>query len=149
MSQHRRTERRYDIYMDFWHRSPSLQRFLGTHRARQTSMIDLDSVEYCWLCYTPLVMLEMKRAEEGARIGAVTAELAKMAGIEAYLVVYQQHGDDILWFEVEPWHPRSDVVSRKDPVEYARWLWHFRERHLPSCTRPEAKHWQIKYEIDV
>jgi hypothetical protein len=141
MSQHRRHERGFDMYMDFWHRKDSLQRFIGIERARQTSMIDLDSVEYCWLCYQPLVLIELKRDNEGSRIGLVTARLAKMAGIEGWLVVYAQDGDDIKWFETQRWHPESATATRLTPAEYAEWLWSFRDRHLPVCTHAAARHW--------
>jgi hypothetical protein len=110
-------------------------------------MIDLDSVEYCWLCFQPLVLIELKRAEAGTRIGTVTSILARMANVDAYLVVYQQDGDDIEWFEVNRWYPQSNRVDRMQPQEYAEWLWKWRELHLPKCTRPAARHWIEHYRM--
>lgn len=147
MSQERRFERGYDIYMDFWHRSAALQRFVGMQRARQTSMIDIDSVEYCWLCYQPLVIIETKRADATVRVGTVTANLARMAGLEAYLVAYQSDDQDIQWFEVQCWHPKSSANVRMSPAQYAEWLWTFRWSHLPKCNRGEAQHWMVRYEV--
>lgn len=146
MSQQRRYERGFDIYMDYWHRSDSLRRFIGSERARNTSMIDLDSVEYCWLCYMPLLLIELKREEATQRIGTVTARLAAAASVPAYLVTYAQEGDDIVRFSIQQWHPMSNDIAWMTPTAYAEWLWSHRMTHLRSCERPEATHWVARYE---
>lgn len=134
MSQRERTGKR-DLLYSRWHRSASTRRFLGAMRAARLCMIDLDAVEYCHGCSTPVVLIEVKHHMASAPSMRVTKVLAEMCGLPAYLVRYwpNPNGDDIATFAVRN---RSGDVREMSPSAYANWLWSLRSTH--HCKAVEA-----------
>lgn len=155
MSQLRRHKRGHDPYMDVWHRRDSLVRFVGKLRAGWMSQIDIDSCEYCHLCYEPVALIETKDIKAISKAGTVTTRLAGRAHLEAYLVEYELNGqrgccstcgraepigdEDILRFFVTEWTGQSPTRTPMEPSAYAEWLWSLRFPHWESeCTNPQA-----------
>lgn len=161
MSQQRRHKRGHDPYHDVWHRSASLQRFLGAQRARWVSLIDIDGCEYCNLCYEPVALIEVKALWARTKVGTVTANLARRAGTVAYLVEYETHGptftcsecgraeaaddtDEIVRFYVTQWWPQDGERVEYEPHEYADWLWNLRADHW----RDECQHARASWMLE-
>ena len=142
MSQERRSARGWDVYLDYWHRSAALRRFLGNTRAGLVSLIDIDCCEFCHLCSEPVALIETKDIRARTKVGTVTARLASRAMLEAYLVEYEvnEAGDDITEFIVTAWHPVGSGPRSFSPQQYADWLWELRSAHWRSeCTNPASK----------
>lgn len=131
MSQTRRFARGHDVYLDDWHRAPSMRRFLGARHAAQLAMIDVDSCEYCYRCYRPLALIETERWTPKPKTTTVLAYLARLADVPAYRVSYEPSSDgtDLAWFEVERLGSRPGRPRRLNPQEYADVLWSLREHH--------------------
>lgn len=140
MSQQRRAPRGgTDPYLDVWHRSPTLDRYLG-RRARWVSLIDIDCCEFCHLCSEPVALIELKDVRAASKVGTVTARLASRAMIPAWLVEYEisDDGTDITRFIATPWHPVGEGPRELTPQEYAEWLWALRADHWKNECRNGA-----------
>ena len=138
MSARERTGQR-DLTYSAWHRQENTRRYLGNRRAFELGMIDMDGVEWCRHCRTPLALIETQRSDGPPKSAAVTAELASMAQITAYSVSYTDNGEGcggIHLFRVRRVFPAEAKVRDLTPDEYAEWLWSFRERH--ACRATEA-----------
>src|SRR5690554_3397154 len=152
MSQRRRCKRGHDPYMDQWHRAESVQRFIDRLRAQWLTQIDIDSCEYCFLggCLQPVALIETKLIWSVDKTITVTQNLAKRAGIPAYLVEYETtlptakcdtchqpvavEGNDIEYFIITG---PDGPLPEKDPAKYAEWLWELRFDHWRNeCTNP-------------
>jgi hypothetical protein len=159
MSQRRRNKRGHDPYMDVWHRSEHLSRYVGKFRAQWMHQIDIDSCEYCHLCSEPVALIETKNVEAVTKAGTVTTLLAGRAHLDFYLVEYELkqplhectecgaaqevQGQGIVRFFVT-----DELLDRRqmDPQEYAEWLWSLRIPHWQSsCSNPAAPRMLTKY----
>ncbi len=97
-----------------WHRRNSTRRFVGIERAQTLAMIDLDAslyVEYDDANKMPLALMETAvDTEQVFKTATVTANLACMAGIPAFVVLYKlaksKNSADKNWFDIESFRVR-------------------------------------------
>ena len=105
MSTNERTGTRDLAYSGF-HRAPNLAKHLdqvfahiANHRDRRMAayraaydctMIDVDGLEYCRYCRSPLALIEVKHRKAADKTTAVLAALARRADVPAFLVEYEQ-----------------------------------------------------------
>jgi hypothetical protein len=157
----RRHLRGHDPYMDHWHRLDSLKRFVGRARADWMSQIDIDSCEFCHLCYEPVALIETKDLSALMKVGTVTAKLAGRAHLEAYLVEYEltesrtecgtcgraeaSGAEDIVRFFVTEWTGASFDRREMAPKQYAEWLWSLRTPHWESECQHGAAPRMLKW----
>ena len=120
-----------DLTYSRWHRTPSIQRFLGIERARQLTCADLDFIEYCPRCYQPLLLLETAiDVGQKYKFTEVLYAAAKRMDVPAALVFYLKgENEDIAQFRVRMIYPERGPEKIMTPQEYAEWLWSFREAH--------------------
>lgn len=137
-----------DLTYSAFHRAESLGRFVGIERAQTLGMIDLDAslwVEY--MGKQPLALVETARdTGQSWKTATVTRELAQMAGIPAFVTLYQTartpnttqryHVLDIERVRMQCLHCPSWLGKPEqrpgdwrtfDPWEYARFLMNLRE----------------------
>lgn len=140
MSQEERFGTRDRTY-SAWHRRNSTRRFVGIERAQTLAMIDLDAalyVEYDDAEKEPLALVEtaMDRGQT-FKSAAVTRNLARKAGIPAFVLLYTPSGDsnpaddswsDIATFRVRRiWRNATDW-KRLSPQEWAEFLVKLRDK---------------------
>ncbi|HEY9294925.1 MAG TPA: hypothetical protein VIQ31_00880 [Phormidium sp.] len=82
-----------DLSYSTWHRTASIQRFLGSRQAYELSMIDLDAtmwIEYNQVSRIPVALIETARdVGQSYKTYTVTRNLAQMAGLPALLCLYK------------------------------------------------------------
>lgn len=140
MSQEERFGTRDRTY-SAWHRRMSTRRFVGIEKAQTLAMIDLDAalyVEYDDSTKEPIALVETARdCGQTYKCAAVTRNLAKRAGIEAFVVLYtpsrtQNPADsewpDISEFRVMQLHPVASDWKTLSPATWARCLVNIRQR---------------------
>lgn len=135
MSLNERSGKR-DLLYSAWHRPASIKRFLGARRAAQLMVIDIDWCEACYACKRPLALIETQRSGNAPKAATVTVALAKLAGLPAFSVSYEEshEGGDIVrfrWKRLWPVGPALDQWFL--PAEYAEWLWSLRRDHESDC----------------
>lgn len=123
-----------------WHRRFSTRRFVGIERAQTLSMIDLDAalyVEYDDESREPIALVETALDRGGDKTATVTANLARRAGLEAYIVLYtldetdnpaDRACKDIRGFRVRQIWPKASGWRRITPAAWAKCLVNIRER---------------------
>lgn len=130
-----------DLVYSTWHRSKSLARFIDDVAAERMSMIDLDGcmfVEYMEEGRVPLMLIELARdVGQSYKTARVTRNLALMAGIEAYTVLYTVSGEpnpydrrqrDIDKFRMQRIAPYYSEFFEFTPQRYAKVLLELRQR---------------------
>jgi hypothetical protein len=129
MSQDERTGQR-DLRYSRWHRSGSLKRYIGYERAFNCAMIDIDAVEYCQHCKTPLALIETQHSHGPPKEANVMARLANLAGLHAFSLSYtcDSHGD-LLEIRARLIAPTRGPVRTFTPTEWAHVLDSIRQRH--------------------
>lgn len=149
-----------DSAYSIWHRRGSIRRFVGIEAAQALSMIDIDAtlyVEYDDLSREPLALIETARDVGQARKPAtVTANLARLAGLPAYCVLYRPadrrnpgfdcgSASDIDAFRVKRIWPRPESGWRKvTPAEWAKALIEIRRQSAYLLDRAES---QAEYRV--
>lgn len=131
-------ERRFDKH-DFsfsdWHRY-QLHEMLA--------VIDLDCVEYCYRCNTPLALIELARdIGQPNKSTTVTRKLAQMAKVPAYLVFYTSNHQSkraaaMLKLRVQGISPPTPEVELS-PLQYELFLISLRSRH--KCYQSVSLDW--------
>lgn len=135
MSQEERHGTR-DMTYSAWHRRLSTGRFVGIERAQLLAMIDLDAcpyVEYDDQTKEPLALIEVAEdVKQKWKVGTVTRNLAKKAGIPAFVVLYQKSEapnpadpayQDIKSFRIRQVYPRNiSKWTTMNPKTYAQSL---------------------------
>lgn len=124
-----------DLTYSHWHRAASVKRFLTGADAQKLGMIDIDGCEYCPFCGQPLALIETQRSTAVPKSAAVTAALAKMAGIPAWSVSViadepigcdrcgrPMKWSDIRAFLVRQIEPYDSAVVEMMPEIFAKWL---------------------------
>jgi hypothetical protein len=137
MSQRERTGWRSEAYSR-WHRTASISRYLPLRLAARLKMCDIDAVEACAYCSTPLALIEIQESTAPPKRATITARLASMAGIPAFSVSYVVDGDDIAWFRQQRIAPTIGAVADYPPDTYATWLASLREGHRCNGTEEAA-----------
>src|SRR5690606_16497029 len=97
-----------------WHRRNSTRRFVGIEKAQTLAMIDLDAalyVEYDDKTKEPLALVEAAiDTGQAFKSAAVTANLARRAGIPAFTVLYRRSGHrnpaDANWPDIDRFRVR-------------------------------------------
>lgn len=118
-----------------WHRVKSINRFLEQRQANALTMADLDSVlfaEYNYPNKLPLCLIEVARDIGQEKPAGVIINLAKMAGIPAYVALYTHaerpnpsnaNWPDIDRFRIKRVHPHPEAGWRTlAPQEWAKAL---------------------------
>lgn len=144
MSQRERTGQRDLIYND-WHRRDSLVRWLTDMEAYRCAAIDVDFCEWCTKCYQPIALVETQQSRTFDKPYQVTQNLARMAGIEGYVVSYWTTDDglDVAGMRVQQIAPQLDAPVEMEPGDWARALYEMRVRHeMTSCTNQHAMRFQ-------
>lgn len=93
MSQRERYGTR-DLTYSAWHRRDSTGRFVGVREATKLGMIDMDGVEYNCDTMQPVALVESARdIGQPNKSATVTVNLARMARITAYVLLYKTSDD--------------------------------------------------------
>jgi hypothetical protein len=110
-------------------------------------MIDIDTCETCRFCNGPVALVETMRGGIPKR-AAITAALARLAGIPAYSVAYHidrkpadcktcgkpdETGVHVTGFVVQQIAPVGGEPEAMEPAIYAKWLLSLRDGHV--CTK--------------
>ena len=127
-----------DLTYSRWHRPESIGRYLDRRTAATLDYIDLDAVEYCHGCRTPLALIETARdVGQADKPSTVTRRLADRSDLPAYVVLYTVVEDDISAFRVKRVAPLTDDGwLPMDPPTYALMLASLRAAH--RCTKSAA-----------
>lgn len=134
-----------------WHRVKSITRFLEPRQANALTMADLDSVlfaEYDYPDKLPLCLIEVAQDIGQEKPAGVIQNLARLAGIPAYVALYT-HADrpnpansnwpDIDHFRIKRLWPRPEESWRvMTPDEWARALVQIRGWQLRRFQVQEA-----------
>jgi len=134
-----------------WHRVTSIGRFLQPKQAGALTMADLDSVlfaEYNYPNKLPLCLIEVARDIGQDKPAGVIQNLAKLAGIPAYVALYSHSEDpnpsntnwpDIDGFRVKRVWPHPEPAWRSlTPQEWAKALVQIRGWQLRRFQVQEA-----------
>lgn len=134
-----------------WHRAHSIGRFIGAKQAGALTMADLDSVlfaEYEYGSKLPLCLVEVAVDIGQAKPAGVIQNLARLAGIPAYVALYTHARDpnpananwpDIEQFRVRRVWPRPEKQWRiLTPDEWAKALVQIRGWQLGRFQAQEA-----------
>lgn len=124
-----------DLTYSAWHRAPNLAPLLepvyahiADHYTRQREallaahrcpMIDVDAVEYCHACYTPLALIELKDERARTKVTTVLEALGELSLLPVYLVEMSKDGDGPTSFRVSRRYPQHDTPQLLTPAEYA------------------------------
>jgi len=119
-----------DLSYSIWHRKTC---------GRHLYCIDIDAVEYCPRCNEPLALIELAvDIGQEHKSTVVMANLAKKAGVPAYLVFYAKDASDsIQSFRVSQEYPRMTDERQMTPFEYQMFLCSLRYRHKCYKTAPD------------
>lgn len=124
-----------------WHRRNSIRRFVGIESAQTLAMIDLDAavyVEYDDASKEPLSLIETARdVGQSFKSAAVTKNLARKAGIPAFVLLYTPNGirnpaddawPDIASFRVRRiWRTETEWRTMS-PDDWAKFLVRLRQK---------------------
>mgnify|MGYP003563692217 FL=1 len=124
-----------------WHRRQSTRRYIGIEKATLLAMIDLDAslyVEYDDGTKEPLALIETAQdVGQVYKSATVTCNLAKMANLPCYVVLYTLSPDlnladpewlDIASFRIKRLYPAPEKEWRiVTPQEWAQGLLRMRE----------------------
>lgn len=141
MSQEERYNTRDRSY-SAWHRRLSTRRFIGIEKAQTLAMIDMDAsvwVEYDDNDKQPLALVETAvDVGQDWKTATITRNLAKMAGIPAFVLLYKLSKDqnpvapgfmDIESFRVKMlWPKPCDKWRALSPQQWADALCRIRQR---------------------
>lgn len=135
-----------------WHRLRSIARFLSPQQAGSLTMLDLDSVLFCEYDHTgkiPLCLVECARdIGQETKPAGVILNLARMAGVAAYVCLYSRSDDpnpsnenwpDISQFRIKRLWPHPEASWRVlSPQEWAAALVQIRGWQLRRFQAREA-----------
>jgi hypothetical protein len=134
-----------------WHRVRSIARYLGTRKACGLAMADLDSIlfaEYNYPDKLPLCLIEAARDVGQEKSAVMIRNLARMAGIPAYIALYTPAANanpsntdwsDIARFRIKRIWPRPEPAWRTlSPSEWAQALVQIRDWQLRRFQAVEA-----------
>lgn len=155
MSTNERTGKR-DLTYSAWHRAGNLAKHLepvfahiADHRARtraalvaasRCTMIDVDGVEYCSACSTPLALIELKHEKASTKTTTVLEHLGELALLPVYLVEYFTDVDGaISGYRVALRYPEHEAPGLMTPNDYARFVLGIHEEpHTCTAQRSVA-----------
>jgi hypothetical protein len=134
-----------------WHRVRSIARFLGPRKACGLAMADLDSIlfaEYNYPDKLPLCLIEAATDVGQEKSAGMVRNLARMAGIPAYIALYtpathanpsNQDWPDIAHFRIKRIWPSPEPAWRTlSPSEWAQALVQIRDWQLRRFHAAEA-----------
>lgn len=105
----------------------------AAHRAiprDDTPMIDVDGVEYCQYCKTPLLVWEAAYDNAQYKTTTVVRRLAEMAGVPAFLVRYR-----VSLVTVQQVSPVWSDPYEADVEAWQRWIVRKHDEHHARCPR--------------
>jgi hypothetical protein len=159
-----------DLTYSLWHRTESIERYLGHANAEQLRLIDIDAilyVEYERYKNRPLALIEEARdVGQSFKCAAVMANLARMAKLPAFLVLWLPSSEanpvtngkypDIERFRVRPMNvKKSEPFGKYSARDYAVFLWELRQYRRPTfdtksflCWRCEQWHF-VRHDLDL
>jgi hypothetical protein len=145
-----------DLTYSNWHREASMARFLNGRASWALGLIDIDGLEYCRSCETPLALIETTRYQGSYRKSDyLTLRLAVRADVPMFTVFYESERPQSCphcgrygppWPDPSAFHvmgprPARDV-SVMDPAEYALWLLDLRLTHRRTCEKGWGSEWK-------
>lgn len=152
-------EERYgtrDMTYSAWHRRRSTHRYVGIENAQLLAMIDVDCalyVEYDEDTKAPLAVIETARDVGQHKTATVVRNLARLASIEGWLVLYTPSESemnpannkcpDIESFRVQALAPvRWSEMKNMTPKQWAQELVAIRTRASESHDRKWDEQWK-------
>jgi hypothetical protein len=105
------------------------------HRTLDESLtyIDIDCVEYCSKCKTPLALIETVRYVGQPLMSkpyTITRRLALMANLPAYVVGYSVVDEEVTHIHLRQVAPTIDrYFTQLLPKEFEQWLLDLRSKH--------------------
>jgi len=139
-------EERYnsrDLCFSNWHRY-QLNEFLKA--------TDLDFMEWCHRCYSPLALIEIARdVGQESKFTAALRRLAAMSGLPLYLVFYVSNGKKmrkarVLSLRVSRIFPVKSGEIKLTPNQYELFLVLLRDRHKCFDSVP-LSWWKLNYTL--
>ena len=126
-----------DLSYSIWHRKTG---------GRHLYSIDIDAVEYCLRCKEPLALIELAvDIGQEHKSTVVMTNLAKKAGVPAYLVFYTKDASDsIQSFRVSQRYPRKTEEKQMTTFEYQMFLCSLRYRHKCYKAAPSLMEDMLK-----
>lgn len=120
-----------DLRYSDWHRT--LDPLLG--------MIDLDAVECCRRCWSPVALIELAGwGTAGPKPVTTLVRLARAAGLPAFTVRHEFPTPIPIRLSVRR-HGTDEPAVVLTPAEYERWLLDLRADHdCPTPTPPGGRH---------
>ncbi|MEM4449336.1 MAG: hypothetical protein QXQ33_00730 [Nitrososphaerota archaeon] len=119
-----------DLAYSLWHRAIPDD---------NVTMIDIDSVEYCNICFTPLSIIEHAEGNQFSKPYMVTKIIAERLGIPAYVVLYKKKAGKIVQFNVRQVAPIENDWKRYEPEEFANFLIQIHRKHIDLYHKPDSK----------
>lgn len=157
MSQEERFGTRDRCY-SAWHRRQSTRRFVGIEKAQTLAMIDLDAslyVEYDDATKEPIALMETAiDTDQEFKTATVTANLARRAGISAFVVLYRRsqvrNAADRNWHDIERFrvrriHPDPTGFVTLTPKQWAEKLVKIRELNAARLDELWASQEDIEF----
>jgi len=109
--------------------------YSGWHRTlpARCSMMDLDGLEFCAKCKAPLALIETAYNIGQFKPTTVTAKLAELAGLPAYLIMYTTDNEQLGMCKVYRVKPGSRTAAwNATPKMLGEWITGIHDNH--SCT---------------
>ena len=109
---------RRDMAYSKWHR----------HLGDNVTSMDIDSVEYCKKCYSPLAIMEVAAdVDQKSKPFMLTLRIAKACNVPGYVVLYaaneeKEEKDCIVGLRVMKIYPEISGFNHVSPNDYADWL---------------------------
>lgn len=145
-----------DLTYSQWHRWTSIARYVGTpDAAKRLTLIDLDAC--VWIeadCDTkhPLALIETARDTGKFKPGTILCNLARLADIPAFVVLYRVSETarnpfaadypDIVGFRIRRLYPTLEGAFREYTCrEYAVWLQQLRDVQSRKLWRDSGFQW--------
>ena len=123
-----------DLAYSQWHRAESLQHYIGAERAEFADMIDVDFVDYCHWCGTPVMLVETAFDVGEPKSARVLTKLGKMAGVPTYKLLYSYSEGILTGLRVQQTYPWN--FDSLHPVSVEEWAQIIDDHHYRShpCT---------------
>lgn len=137
MSEREGTGQRPNAYSR-WHRTDSIQRYVGTRDAFNLAMLDIDSVDYCRRCRDVVAMVELAEGlHQTGKVAIVTQQAAQRLQVPAYIVLYEvDRNNDITCFRVRQMAPRIGQWVDLTPRAWAEHLVKLHRDHICLGREP-------------
>lgn len=107
-----------DMAYSKWHR----------HLGDNVTMLDIDAVEFCNRCWSPLAIMELANdVNQKSKPFTLTLKVALACNVPGYVVLYtvddqKPEEDCIVGFRVMKIYPEISDYNKVTPDQYKKWL---------------------------